>query len=431
MSALESLIAAGGEANLLESLSYDLPPASTAVVDRKQNCRAYPTSASTLGTNGTKTCRLRLGGNDFVDPATIRLMYTLTNTHATAPLCPTVGPWGPWGLMRLLSNGVELDSIPNMARHQELFAWRLLTTEQQASEGVYGWHSAWNGTPQPAPGQLAAGDSITVSFKPMLSLFTAGKSLPLRYAPLELECSLTANAADWLNALDYQGTPAAASQTYSISNIQLIYDTQVLDEAVSEEFYKALISNRVLNIPCQQYFQVVQSIPQGSTSYTFSIVRAFSRLSHIWITFRTANGSLSSQFAIPTTQDGAMTASWGTHPLFNSDMPSPSIRLSIGSKNIPDFQPITTVQEHYWQLMKTLPATPYLDRKDFASNTFVSVFDLQRTPGDKASAMSTRSGDQIRIDMKNLTADVATEVWVTCFAMAVVSVAERGITILD
>ena len=430
MSALESLIAAGGEANLLESLSYDLPPASTAVVDLKQNCRAYPTSASTLVPNGTKTCRIRLGGNDFVDPSSIRLMYTLTNTHATAPLCPTVGPWGPFGLMRLLSNGCEVDNFPAYNRFHELHAWRLMTMEQQASEAVYGWHSAWNGTPHPSPGQIAPGASITVSFKPLLSLFTAGKSLPLRYSPLELEATLC-SPSDWLNAMDYQGTPAAASQTFTVSNIQLIFSAQVLDEAVQEEFYKALISNKVLNIPCQQFFQVVQSIPAGSTSYTFSIVRAFSKLSHIWLTFRTANGSVSSQYAIPTTQDNAMTGSWGTHPVFNYDMPAPSIRLSIGSKNIPDFQPITTVQEHFWQLQKALPATPYLDREDFASNTFVSVFDLRRTPGDMTSAMSTRSGDQIRIDIKGMTADIATEVWVTCWAMAVVSVREQGITILD
>jgi hypothetical protein len=112
-------------------------------------------------------------------------------------------------------------------------------------------------------------------------------------------------------------------------------------------------------------------------------------------------------------------------------MPCPSIRLSIGSKNIPDFQPITTLQEHFWQLQKALPATPYLDRKDFASNTFVSVFDLLRTPGDQTSAMSTKSGDQIRIDIKGMTAGTATEVWITCVCLAVVSVREQGITILD
>ena len=431
MSALESLLASGGEQSLMESLNFDLPAASTAIVDRKQNCRAYPTSASTLVPNGTKTCRIRLGGNDFVDPRTIRLMYTLTNTHATASLCPSCGPWGPWGLVRLLSNGCELDNHPQLNRTQELFGWRFLTSEQQASEAVYGWHSAWNGTPHPTPGVIAPGASVTVSFKPLLSLLTAGKFLPLRYAPLELECSLTSNASDWLNAMDYQATPANASQTYAVSNIQLLFDSSTLDGAVSEEFYKALISNRVLNIPTTQYWSIMQALPTNATSYTFSIVRAFSRLSALWVTFRTANGSLSSEFAMPTQQDGAMTGSWGTRPLFNADMPSPSIRLSIGSKNIPDMQPVTSVGEHYWQLMKTLPGTPYLDRKDFCSNSFVSVFDMCRTPGDLSSATSTRSGDQIRVDLKNLTAGVATEIWITAVCLAVVSVAERGVTVLD
>ena len=434
MSALESLIAAGGEGNLLESLSFDLPPASTAVVDRKQGCRAYPTSASTLVPNGTRTCRLRMGGSDFVDQSTIRLMYTLTNNaaaDATAKnLCPAVGPWGPWGLVRLLSNGVELDNIPLYHRFHQMHGWNLLTQEQQYAESVYGWHSAWDGDPHPQPGFLSPGASVTVSHKLLLSLFTSGKMLPLRYAPAELELTL-ASASDWLLALDHQGTPAAASQNYSISSIQLFYDACVLDEAVQESFYKALLSNRVLNIPCQQYFQVVQTIPTGSTSYTFSVVRAFSRLSHVWITFKTATGQVAYEFCMPTVQDADMTGSWGTHPRFDLDMPAPSIRLSLGPKNIPDYQPVSTIQEHFWMLQKQLPGVPYLDRKDFCSTSFVSVFDLRRTPGDASSAMSTRSGDQLRIDIKNLSPNVAVEAHVTLWAMAVVSVREQGITLLD
>jgi hypothetical protein len=59
MSALESLIATSGEAPMLDSLDFTLPPASTAVVDRRQHMRAYPTSASTLFPSGR--VRLRLG----------------------------------------------------------------------------------------------------------------------------------------------------------------------------------------------------------------------------------------------------------------------------------------------------------------------------------------------------------------------------------
>ena len=204
-----------------------------------------------------------------------------------------------------------------------------------------------------------------------------------------------------------------------------------LDEAVQENFYKALLSNRVLSIPMNQYFCVVQSLPAGSTSYTFSVVRAFSRLTHIWVSFRTANGLVAQEFAIPTVQNNAMTSTWGANPNFTVDMPAPSVRLSIGPKNYPDFQPVTTVQEHFWMLQKALPATPYLDRKDFASNTFLSVFDLQRLPGDATSALSTRSGDQIRVEIKGMTPDVCVECHVTCWAMSVLSIRESGCQILD
>ena len=268
MSALESLIAAGGEAPLLESLTYDIPPASSAVTMRKQGVRAYPTSASTLSPAGVRTVRIRLGGNDWFDPASLRLVYTIQNTDANANLCPSCGPWGPFGLVRLLSGGVELDNIPMYHRHHELHGWRLSTMEEQAKEGVFGWASAWTNqtvagnTPHPNQGYLAPTASLTVSFKPLLSVFTSGKAIPCRYMPLELELTL-APATEWTNALDYAQNPQAASRAHTIGNIQLMYDSLVLDEAVQESFYKSLLSNRVLSIPTTLFTQVVQTIPNA------------------------------------------------------------------------------------------------------------------------------------------------------------------------
>ena len=126
----------------------------------------------------------------------------------------------------------------------------------------------------PRMGRIAAGQSVTANHKLNLSLFTAGKMLPLRYAPMEFELTL-ADPGWWLGA----GTNAGTS--YTISDVQLIYDSAVLDEAVQESFYKALLSNRVLNIPCQIFFQTVSAVPSGSTNLSLSIVRAFSRLSHV------------------------------------------------------------------------------------------------------------------------------------------------------
>jgi hypothetical protein len=445
MSALEALIASGGEAPLLESLSFDLPQASTAIVDRKQGVRAYPTSASSLvPTGGSKSCRIRLGGNEFVDPASLRLQFQVTNNDANLPLQPAVGPWGCWGLVRLLSNGVELDNSQGYYhRFHQMFGWNMLTMEQQYAESAFGWAGAWSGNAHANQGQIAKGGAtVTVSHKLILSLTTAGRFLPLRYAPLELEVTLS-NPSDWLvQQLDGSGNQKY-STNFTVSNLQLYYDSVSLDEAVSEAMYKALLSNRVLNIGCQQYFSLVQSIPTGSTQFSFSIVRAFSRLTHIWISFRSATGLVAQEFIMPTAQDAGVaggTPTWSA-PVFNAgqDDKAPQIRVSIGPKNYPDYQPVASLQEHYWMLQKALPAVPYLDRKDFSTNGFVSVFDLRRTPGDATSAISTRQGDQIRINITGLTpssassvvANAPIECHVVLWAMAVTSIRESGVTLCD
>jgi hypothetical protein len=96
MSQLESVLAVAGEAPAMSELSYTLPASNTAIVDRKQHLRAYPTSSSTLSPNGNRHFRIRLGGDDFVDSSSIRLQYTIENLDGTNALKPLTGPWGAW-----------------------------------------------------------------------------------------------------------------------------------------------------------------------------------------------------------------------------------------------------------------------------------------------------------------------------------------------
>jgi hypothetical protein len=274
-----------------------------------------------------------------------------------------------------------------------------------------------------------------VSHKLMLSMFTQPKMLALRYAPIDVELTL-ATPSEWLYSK--VGT-TNLSQSYVLSNVQLQYTANILDESIQESFYRSLLSQRVLNTPLQQCFQIVQSIPAGSTTYSMSIVRAFSKLTHVWVTFRSAKGALCNEFMFPTLQTTSMTTTYGTNPIFDQQLPSPSLRLSLGAHNWPQFEPVNTVQEHYWQLMQALSAVPMLDRKDFCTSTAPFVFDLRRTPGDAASAYSTRQGDQLRLDIKGLTpwdasgtgAQGPIEVHTTLFCLAALSTRESGCQILD
>jgi hypothetical protein len=175
MSALESMIASapGGEAPMLPALAYELPAPSTAIVDRKQHCRAYPSSASSLSLLGTKTCRIRLGGEDFIDPSSIRLVFTIKNDTGDKMIKPTTGPWGCWGAVRLASNGVELDHIhPSYGRFHTQFGFNQLSRDQMFGEvAVSGLHTTkTNPNFRPILGTIAGGQSLTVMHRLHLSL---------------------------------------------------------------------------------------------------------------------------------------------------------------------------------------------------------------------------------------------------------------------
>ena len=428
MSALESLIATGGEAAMIDSLDFTLPPASTAVVDRRQHVRAYPTSASTLTPNGTRTVRIRLGGDDFVDASSIRIMYTINNLDATYPIEPDVGPWGMWNQVYLRSNGVELDNIPAYGRFHQQYGFNQLPWEQQWGEasicGFGGSYYPDSGN-NVSMGQIAPGASYTAMHKLHLSLFNSGKLLPTRYAPLEVEMTLAPNT-DWL-IMGPQPPQAyvGPSTSYTISNIQIVYDAFALDEAVQESFYKALLSNRALSIPTMTVFQTVQSIPGGSTSFSFSAVRAFSRLSHVWLTFKNSTGKRSNTFSCPTTIVGNQ----GRQPLL-SDGYCPSARLSIGPHYWPDPQPASSFAEFFYMFQKAIPNIPNINRDDFENEYFTMVFDVRKVPEDPTSSISTRSGALLNVQLTNLSQNVATECWMTLFAFSVTAVRESGVTLL-
>lgn len=425
MSALESMIASNpyGEAPIHPSLMYELPAPSTAIVDRKQHCRAYPSSASSLTLTGTRTVRIRLGGEDFVDPSSIRLMFTIKN-ETTGPLRPFTGPYGVWQQAYLRSNGVELDNIPHYNRFHHQYGFNQLSREDQIAVGNEGMGSSkldeWT---QYDVGEISVNQSLTVLHKLHFSLFSAGRLIPVKYAPLEIELTLVSDVKDWLTQ------EPNTSQVFSISDVQLLFDSYQLDEAVQQSFYSALLKNRVLSIPLMNVYQICHPLPNPSpTSYSFSSVRAFSRLAQIWLTFR-ATGPRAAQFMCPGSLPGESDAT-------NTDMKNASVpqaRLSIGPANWPMPQPTSgeSAAELHYMLNKVLGYSPNITRKAFEEKCFTICFDLRRLPSDVTTAISTRSGDLVRVELTNMLPGAgATECWMTMVSFGVMAIRESGVTLL-
>jgi hypothetical protein len=108
----------------------------------------------------------------------------------------------------------------------------------------------------------------------------------------------------------------------------------------------------------------------------------------------------------------------------------PQARLSIGPHNWPDPQPVTTAAEYHMMLTKALGYSPNISRKYFEENAFTIVWDIKKNPGDPTSAVSTRSGDLVRVELTNLTAGNATECWMTLISFGVCAIRESGVTLL-
>ena len=80
---------------------------------------------------------------------------------------------------------------------------------------------------------------------------------------------------------------------------------------------------------------------------------------------------------------------------------------------------------------KALPNIPNITRDNYLTNSFTIAFDLRKVPSDPTSSISTRSGDLLRVDLLNLSANVVTECWLTMFAFSVCAIRESGVSILN
>ena len=364
----------------------------------------------------------------MLDASSARLMFTIENTSADKNLVFLgSGPWTCFSTVRLLSGGVEIDHLDQYGRWHE---WSYLTlpwADQWAEQAVCGWAGSFDAvggrleSGQPEKGIVQPGEKITVMMKLNLSLFNSGKLLPLRFLPLELHLTM-ADTSDFLSM------NALHSTSYALTGFQCVYDQCVLDEGITNSLYQSLLNSRILSLPIVRAHQFSRSIAAGATTVDVSVQRAFSKVSALIISF-SGNTQQNTDFRCPSTQSSTA----GATPALDDGSPPwcPSIRVSLGGKNFPDPQPLDNLSLYYHQLVKALGYSPMITRDDFSSDTFCAFFDFKRIPFDHGSSLSTRSGDLMRIEIKNLTADRATKVHVVVLSYGSLAVRESGVAILD
>ena len=286
--------------------------------------------------------------------------------------------------------------------------------------------------PHIAEQQLAAGKYAMLNFAPLLGVMQCGKYLPIRLSGgMQLELTI-ADAAD--------AVAAGSSTSYDIQEMSLRCAVAKLDSALESSFSQMMMSNRALTLRLNTYHTQSQALPAGNSEMSVSLVRAFSRLNALFVSFAGSSAAdtpaANKHQVVSFLNPGAFNVgSGGTH-----DEALLSWDVQLGSLKFPE-SPATSIPETFSLLrqataihdesIRTLNITP----QSFSTNGYVIGVPLQNVPGAPFNGLNTRSGDLISIRAKNLATDntvnAAGRIYVTMITEQLVEIREGSVAILD
>jgi hypothetical protein len=140
---------------LIDSLNFKLSPTASYVTERKALCIIAIGGLDYQPTGGTRLIRIPISDSQgWLDPSTVRIVYTLVNNDATYKLCTVAGPWTAFRRARCLYNSVVCEDLDFYGRVHEMF--HILTAEKtRDNDDLEGFSYRWDDS-QRYPVALAA-----------------------------------------------------------------------------------------------------------------------------------------------------------------------------------------------------------------------------------------------------------------------------------
>ena len=454
---MESHLAANTQDSLIQGLSYSLPNAAEYILART-NVTYFPQGGNSYAPTGVRLIRFQLADNSqFLDPHSIRLMFTLTNSGAGAPLQLKGPPMVLIQRARLLCNGVVVEDImyanrlymmlnamnPQRRNASNTLEWQHQDDAPPSAESIAGTDTVYS--------SIAAGAGKRFMAELPFGLFKQPLYLMLKAAPLTVELEIVQDPAEacWNDAAAVGAVAALdMSQTFTLSDVQIKADTCTVSQDLVERYNQHLLSGKPLPIPFSSFITQMQALT-GAASFNVQVARAFSRLKGVWFNFYRTPASETGNI-----QDGPTISSLSVRNYFYYPPPGGSAiapaaltaandtlqwQLLIGSKTWPTY-PVRGVAETAYRLRCNLDEAQHGDLdikfKDYVSKKFIAALDVEKAavgPGAGASftGVRTRGGEQLLLDIKNWPGLVPQRIYVTCHYDAILNLRAEGVEMLD
>ena len=277
---------------LVDSFNFKLNPSATYVTERR-NCTFFSQGSNTYSPSGVRVLKFNLSSNGWLDPSSVRIMYTLVNedTNPDHYLRPVSGPWSLFRRLRITCQGVTIEDIDQFDKISHMFSL-LSTDEYLTNTHIEGFGcEPYLDNMELLDGDITRGipgnKSKVVCFKPLCGLFgeSQKKALPLRYCNIVLELELVNNLTDNIISADGDTVDIGLISTqWRLENCMLKADILTLDNGLENEFASHLSSSKYMPIRMTTYVSQSQSLSKFNEE-SIHVTRSMTRLKAMYITF--------------------------------------------------------------------------------------------------------------------------------------------------
>jgi hypothetical protein len=481
--------------HLVDSLSFKLDPSASYIQSRRA-VTFFPQGSNiySAGGAGTRLVRINISSSmgQWLDASSVRLSFRLNNTNPT-PGCvlrTISGPMGFFSRMRVIvGNGIIAEDIVDLNRTYNLFEL-LSSAGSKNNDNIEGFGHHWTDKINPydismkewgryglnSMGGLNGGTSKRVCTRLLSGLLGGSNSkfIPLQFCPISVELELDqyqfANIIEPKTAIApitaYIWDNTNTSSTFTIDDVVIHADIITLDSSLNNAYINHLANGNPIPITFGTY--VSQSHVMTQTSqYNVNIIRSFSRLKCMFITFyadcpstktripqtgttAARDNYLDQQGVYIVAADDSMNeilkpCNRFYHPMGQDEDQYGStyeiqFQVSIGPETFPVY-PVRSLSEAFYRLKQTIGILPSIyhsvniNYNQYKDCSFVCAIDFEKSIDASWTGINTKAGDLVSI---KTTADnsipavkLPLKMFITLVSDNTLEIRESGVQIFD